>query len=534
MTHSPSDAWHCSADAGDSARAHGGEQPDGGLYTAAACRALDAAGSAAHGISGYHLMQRAGEAGLALLLSRWPSARVLTICCGKGNNAGDGYLVAAGARALGLEVELLEVVPPAALAGDAVRARQDALAAGVVPRADWPTAASGDVIVDALLGTGLKGDLRPAFAAAVRWINGAGRPVLALDLPTGVDADTGAVSDPVVHADATLQFVGRKLGLHTGPGVAVAGERHFAALGLGAAVYRQHPGLPWLVWDDLPAHARLPRRPRDAWKQQFGHVAVLGGDEDMGGAVILAAEAALRAGAGLVTVITRAAHRAPLLARRPELMVVAADHPEGRAGALARATCLVVGPGLGREAWGHDLLQAALAARKPMVLDADGLQCLAALGARPQAPVVATPHPGEAAALLGLSSREIQRDRPGAALALAARLGGAVVLKGAGSLVAEAVGGHAPRLLGVCGHGNPGMATAGTGDVLAGLVGGVLAQGLDPGGAAIAAACLHSAAGDRVAAKLGERSLLAGDLVPEIVALLAAAERAAHGRYGGP
>ena len=532
MTHSPSDARRLAARA-YSDRPQGGEQFDSDLYTAAACRALDAAGSAAHGISGYDLMQRAGEAALALLLFRWPSARTLTICCGKGNNAGDGYVVAARARSLGLAVEPLEVVPPARLAGDAARARQDALAAGVVPRADWPSAASGEVIVDALLGTGLKGDLRPAFAAAVRWINGTGRPVLALDLPTGVDADTGAVSDPVVHADATLQFVGRKLGLHTGPGVTAAGERHFAALGLGASVYRQHPGLPWLVWHGLPARARLPRRPRDAWKQQFGHVAVLGGDEDMGGAVILAAEAALRAGAGLVTVITRTAHRGPLLARRPELMVAAADHQDQRAGALARATCLVVGPGLGRGVWGRELLEAALATRKPLVLDADGLQCLAALGARPDAPVVATPHPGEAAALLGLSSREIQGDRPAAALALAARLGGAVVLKGAGSLVAEADGDQSPRLLGVCGHGNPGMATAGTGDVLAGLAGGLLAQGLDPGGAAMAAACLHSAAGDRVAATLGERSLLAGDLLPEVIALLAAAERDAHGRHGG-
>ncbi|MFM7120259.1 MAG: NAD(P)H-hydrate dehydratase, partial [Gammaproteobacteria bacterium] len=478
MTHPPidhglvaPDQWHHSGTPSDPriAGPHAGD-----LYTAAACRALDDAGSAAHGITGYDLMQRAGEAALALVLSRWPAARGLTICCGKGHNAGDGYVVAARAQSLGLAVELLEVVPPYALQGDAVRARRDALAAGVVPRGEWPSTAAGDVIVDALLGTGCKGDLRPTFAAAVRWINSAGRPVLALDLPSGVDADTGAVSDPVLQADATLQFVGRKLGLHTGPGVTAAGERHFAALGLDAALYRQHPGVPWLRWPMLPARARLPRRPRDAWKQQFGHMAVLGGDEDMGGAVILAAEAALRVGAGLVTVITRAVHRAPLLARRPEVMVVAADHVDACAGALARATCLVVGPGLGRGAWGLDLLEAALATRKPLVLDADGLQCLAALGRQPRAPVVATPHPGEAAALLGVSSREIQRDRPAAALALAARVGGAVVLKGAGSLIADAAADHPARLLGVCGHGNPGMATAGTGDVLAGLVGGLL------------------------------------------------------------
>jgi NAD(P)H-hydrate epimerase len=259
-------------------------------------------------------------------------------------------------------------------------------------------------------------------------------------------------------------------------------------------------------------------------------VVVIGGDFSMGGAPLMAGEAALRVGAGLVSVVTRAAHRPAILARRPEIMVVDADDAFARSAVLERASCLVVGPGLGREPWGEALLREAVALGKPAVLDADGLQGMAALGLVPTGPVVGTPHPGEAAALLRTTSAAVQADRPAAACALAARLRGVAVLKGAGTLVAAALDREAPELLGVCAHGNPGMASAGMGDVLSGVIGGLLAQGLAPADAAVAGVCLHSLAADRAAARLGEPSLLATDLLEPIIAILAADAAAARAR----
>jgi NAD(P)H-hydrate epimerase len=321
-------------------------------------------------------------------------------------------------------------------------------------------------------------------------------------------------------------FIGRKLGLYTGAGISFAGLREYAGLGVAPSIFRQVPGVPLLDYAGLGAARRLPPRDPGAYKQSFGHVAVIGGDFSMGGAPLMAAEAALRVGAGLVSVITRATHRPAILARRPEVMVVDADDAFARAGVLERATCLVVGPGLGREPWGEALLREALAFGKPAVLDADGLHGFVALGLAPLGPVIGTPHPGEAGVLLGLGSAAVQADRPAAARALAERLRGVAVLKGAGSLVAAVEGGpdRAAELLGVCGHGNPGMASAGMGDVLAGVIGGLLAQGLAPADAAVAGTCLHSLAADRAAARLGQRSLLATDLIADIIALLAAEE----------
>jgi len=467
-------------------------------------------------------MQRAGRAAFESLLQHWPSARTITVCCGKGNNAGDGYVVAALAREAGLRVELLQLGDAGQLAGDAALARDRAVALGVTITTVWPSAPAGDVVVDALLGTGLRGGLAAPFAEAVRWINDARRPVLALDLPTGVDADTGAATDPAVRADVTVMFIGRKLGLYTGAGVALAGVREFAGLGVAAEVYRQVPGSPLLEYASLGPSRRLRPRDRGAYKQSFGHVVVIGGDLSMGGAPLMAGEAALRVGAGLVSLVTRAAHRPAILARRPEIMVVDADDAFARSAALERASCLVVGPGLGREPWGEALLREAVALGKPTVLDADGLQGVAALGLVPTGPVVGTPHPGEAAALLRSTSAAVQADRPVAVRALAQRLRGVAVLKGAGTLVADASGREAAELLGVCAHGNPGMASAGMGDVLSGVIGGLLAQGLAPADAAVAGVCLHSLAADHAAARLGEPSLLATDLLEPIIAILAA------------
>jgi NAD(P)H-hydrate epimerase len=471
------------------------------------------------GIPGFELMQRAGRAAFAELLDRWPSAKCISVCCGKGNNAGDGYIVAGLALELGLAVQVIPIGDSGELTGDAARARDWARSLGL-QAVDGPDAVlSGEVIVDGLLGTGISGALRPAYAKVVAAINAAGRGVLSLDIPSGVAADSGGVASDAVRADVTVTFIGRKLGLFTGPGVSLAGEVIYASLSVPSDIAHAVPGCPLLRYAEQEP---LPPRDRNAYKQSQGHVVIVGGDRDMGGAPLMAGEAALRMGAGLVTLITREEHRPAVLARRPEIMVVGADSDSAREQALARATVLAVGPGLGRGDWGLGLLREALALGKPAVLDADALHGLVALS--PQAgesplvasPVIVTPHPGEAAVLLGSTTAAVQADRPAAACALAQRVGGVAVLKGAGSVVAH----HENGLRGVCAHGNPGMASAGMGDVLSGVIAGLLAQGADLGHAAALGTCLHSAAADLAVEHIGQRSLLATDLLQPMIELL--------------
>jgi NAD(P)H-hydrate epimerase len=494
------------------------------LYTAAECRELDRLAIEEHGLAGFELMQRAGRVAFRELLRRWPEASRIAVCCGRGNNAGDGYVVAGLARDAGFDVALYQLGEAADLAGDAGHARDWALARGVAIEPGPPAALSVDVVVDALLGTGMQGELREPFARNAEVINGCGRPVLAVDIPTGVSADTGAAARHAVRADLTVTFIGRKLGLFTGPGAARSGTVVFDDLGVPSAVYRKVRGCPWLRYPDLPAEYRLARRDAEVHKHALGHVVVVGGDHAMGGAPLMAAEAALRVGAGMVSVVTRSGHRPAILARRPEVMVVDAGDEAGRRGVLDRADVLVVGPGLGRDDWGRSLLVEALDRGLPTVLDADGLNGFAAMELSARGPLVATPHAGEAARLLGWSAAAVQNDRPRAVRALAQRCGDAAVLKGAGSLIA-ACPRDEPVLLGVCAHGNPGMASAGMGDVLSGVIGALLGQGLSAPAAAVAGTCLHSYAGDRGAERMGRRSLLATDLLAALVDILHDEER---------
>lgn len=490
------------------------------LHSAAQCRDLDRR-AIASGIPGFELMQRAGQAAFRELLARWPDARRLAVCCGKGNNAGDGYLVAGLAQRIGMAVTLIQIGDPDALQGDAARARDWAAAEGVVPQPGPPRTLSADVIVDALLGTGIEGELREPFARTAALINASAIPVLAVDVPSGVSADTGYAAAHSVRADLTVTFIGRKLGLHTGPGVSHAGTVVFDDLGVPPEIRAAVPGLPWYRYPDLAPAYRLPPRDANAHKHALGHLVVVGGDHSMGGAPLMAAEAALRCGAGMVSLLTRAEHRAAVLARRPEVMVVDADDVGRRRDLLERATALVVGPGLGADPWGDALLAEALARPVPAVVDADGLNGAARLGLDLGGTRVITPHPGEAARLLECASADVQADRPARARALAQQVNAVTVLKGPGSILAapSADGG---ALLGVCAHGNPGMASAGMGDVLSGIVGALLAQGLNAEAAAVAGVCLHSFAGDRAVLRFGPRSLLASDLTDAMVEILAA------------
>lgn len=480
------------------------------LYATAQVRALDAHAIEELGIAGYTLMKRAGEAALRYLRTRWPMAHRIVIVCGRGNNAGDGYVLARFAHAAGLTVTVLSAAPPEELRGDARSAYDDFRGSGGVERAFSPEGlGSGEVVVDALLGTGLKGSVRPELAQVIRAINSSGKPVFALDVPSGLDSDAGVALGEAVRADATVTFVGLKTGLLVGDGPEYAGNIFFDDLELSEAPSKPlAPRLTRIVESEI--HEALPRRARAANKGNFGRVLVVGSGSGMPGAVRLAGEACLRVGAGLVTVAVAPENIAAISAGRPELICVALSGESVLKEAIARADVIAVGPGLGRTAWARAALNTVLSGGKPLVVDADALNLLADHEAPPREDWILTPHPGEAGRMLGVSAGDIQRDRLASLDRLIERFHGTIVLKGAGTLV-----GARGRTPGVCERGNPGMATAGSGDVLTGAIAGILAQCRDPWTAARVGVLVHAMAGD-AAARGGERGLLASDLAREL------------------
>lgn len=485
------------------------------LYTVAQVRALDRQAMSVLGIDGYALMGRAAAAALASLRRQWPQAQRVGVYCGPGNNGGDGFLLAALAREVGLAVDVVALPEPPG-SDEAARARRACELAGVRIHA-WDAAASlpaADVHVDALFGTGLHRAPSEQVATLIQRLNASGVPMLALDVPSGLDADTGHCPGAAIVADLTVSFIAAKRGLHTGQASTRVGRIELDTLGLPESFWREAPEPD----AHLLAAQALPARARDAHKGDCGHVLAIGGDHGTAGAIRLCGEAALRAGAGLVSVATRRENLGALNAARPELMAHAVDGPQGLAGLIQRADVLAVGPGLGQRAWGHALWLAALESDRALVLDADGLNLLAKAPRRLDAPagrrVVLTPHPGEAARLLDTSIATIEADRFAAARELARRFGAVAVLKGAGSLIGDPYG-----RLDVCPWGNPGMASGGMGDLLTGIIAALLAQGCSAWQAACLGVGLHARAGDR-AAQAGERGLLASDLLLPLRSLL--------------
>jgi NAD(P)H-hydrate epimerase len=482
------------------------------VFSAAQVRELERLAIATCGVTDYELMCRAAAAALRSIEQRWPQARLLVIVCGAGNNAGDGLVVARLAQAAGRAVRVLLVAAADRFQGAAARAAADCRAAGIAFSAFLPGALGGaDVIVDALLGTGLARPVSDDFRAAVEAINAAGAPVVALDVPSGLDADSGHPSPVAVRATVTVTFLGLKQGLFLGEAIDYCGELEFASLELPAALGAELvTPLQRLVVDDLKR--ALPRRPRSAHKGSCGRLLLVGGGPGMPGAIRLAAEAALRVGAGLVYVATHPDSVSSVLAGRPEIIAISATSAADLDHVLRMVDGAVIGPGLGQSAWAHALWRRLMQSELPLVVDADGLNLLA-LEPVERGDWLLTPHPGEAARLLpGATVESVQRDRLATARALAERYRAIAVLKGPHTLVAMPRAG-AP--LGVCDRGNPGMATGGTGDVLAGTVGSVLVQTGDLEQAAHAGVLLHALAGD-AAAKEGERGTLASDLLPHL------------------
>lgn len=485
------------------------------LHGAADSRAIDARAIVELDTPGFELMQRAAQFAFDRMLAHWSGIKRITVLCGKGNNAGDAYLVAKLAKQVGLAVQVLALVPPNTLKGDALTAFEAAVAAGI--SVDATTASiSGDVVIDGLLGTGIRGQVEGALAAAIASINQAKRPVLSIDVPSGVMCDSGAIAGTAVNASVTCMFITRKVGLYTGAGVSFAGLREYSDLGVPASFLDTAGALPLLRFD----RETLPPLDSNTYKHRQGHVLIMGGDHGMPGAVAMAAEAALRVGAGMVTVATRQEHATPIIARTPEVMVTDVSRFSGadETGLAERVDLIAIGPGLGRSAWGEALFEQAvgLAERRtlPLLIDADGLYWLSQRTV-PRVPIFVTPHVAEAARLLGVEAADVQNDRLHAVDQLRDKFNACGVLKGAGSVLFDTHG------TAICAHGNPGMATAGMGDVLSGMAAGLTVQSVADSQLLFrAAVLLHSAAADAAANIVGQRSLLATDVIAHIYPLL--------------
>ncbi|MFL9584874.1 NAD(P)H-hydrate dehydratase [Stenotrophomonas sp. AB1(2024)] len=475
------------------------------LFDVAAARRLDAQASALLGDGGAGLMEQAGTAAWQCLLERWPQAQRVCVAVGAGNNGGDGYVLARLARLAGRQVQVLLMADAGARTALAERARAAYLAADGRETVFDHALPPADVVVDALFGIGLNRAPAGEAARLIAAITHSGLPVLALDVPSGVDARSGAVPGVAVRATLTVQFIVRHQGLYTGAALEYIGGRRLAPLALPDGA-QDGVAASACLWAPARLAAQLPPRRANTHKGESGHVLCVGGNVGSGGAVMLAAESALRAGAGLVSVATQPQHVAPLLARLPEAMAHAVQDAQELRALLPRAKVIAIGPGLGQDDWAHELWRQVLASGKSLVIDADALNLLAVT---PHAlhDAILTPHPGEAARLLGIDTAQVQADRFGAAAALAARFNAVVVLKGAGTVIAAP---HArPRVITA---GNPGMAVGGMGDLLTGIIAALRAQGLDAFDAASSGALLHGLAGDDAASE-GQRGLLPTDLL---------------------
>jgi len=483
---------------------------DNRLYRAEQVGELDRRAIEDHGIEGFELMQRAGAAVFRTIRARYPEARSFVACCGGGNNGGDGYVVASLARNAGFRVRVIAMKNPEELGGDARRAA-DAWIDGGGPVSDPDGEIEADVIVDALLGTGLDREVRDDYAALIESIDASDAAVVAVDVPSGLHADTGMPLGAAVRADVTVSFIGRKRGLETGRAPDFTGTLLFDDLDVPDTVYRDlEPDAERLSKDALERF--LPARARSTHKGALGHLLVCGGDYNMPGATMLAARAALMTGSGLVSVATRREHSISLAGSLPEAMWADGEDGDTLDALAARADVIAVGPGLGTSDWSHEAWRQLLDCDRPVVLDADGLNLLAERGFDRENWIL-TPHPGEAARLLAVTTAEVQRDRFGAARAIAARFNAVVVLKGVGSLIASPGG-----RVGVCPFGNPAMATAGMGDALTGIIGSLVGQGVELFDTACAGVVLHARAGD--AAAENRQAILAGELIDALPRVL--------------
>ena len=485
-------------------------------YTAQQMRAADAAAIGEYGIPGLQLMERAGAAVTGEIQKRYPVEIYTNVCivCGTGNNGGDGYVIARLLGAAGYKVQVVATAPPRTEDAGVMRKRYAGAVAEVQQAEQLLTEA--DLIVDALLGTGVTGALRGPAAMLCAAVCAAGKPVVSVDVPSGLDADTGAY-EQAVRAELTVTLAGPKLGLYIYPGAECCGEIVTGDIGMPQAILDAMPAA--VVSDPKEPLLRLAPREKNSNKGSYGRVLLIGGSRGMAGSISLAATGALRVGAGLVTAAVPQCIEPVVAGKLWEAMTLPLDDadgvvaPDARAAldALRQRTCGAVGCGLGAgknvRSFMRELLRET---ERPLVIDADGLNAVAEerelLRAAGITHVV-TPHPGELARLLGTTPAEIQKNRLASACRLAEECGVVTLLKGAGTIVASPDG----RIY-VNRSGGPALAKGGSGDLLTGMIAGLIAQGYEPFEAAAKGAYYHGLAGDLCAARMAERAVLARDV----------------------
>ncbi|MBT8114479.1 MAG: NAD(P)H-hydrate dehydratase, partial [Arenicella sp.] len=425
------------------------------IYTGVAAKEIDRQAIEEHGVAGFALMSEAGNKAFELLQERFPRPARLLVLCGSGNNGGDGYILASCALIADWQVQLVAAGEPKT--ADAKTACQQFVDDGgeVLEPGSLPAEAEFDVVVDALLGIGLSGSPTGVYAELIDLANSLDAMVFALDVPSGIDADTGAVFPPAVRAEMTATFIVPKVGLMTGPATSYVGELHTVKLAVPASAIQAVESIATVV-----EPIGFAPRSKDSHKGNYGWVVVAGGDHGMFGAVLLSGKSALRTGAGKVTILSTDEHLDRPALHTPELM--SAVFEGANSPSLQQADVIALGPGLGLGSWGKDVFETVIGLDKRLLIDADGLNHLAAhRGAAKYGNWVLTPHPGEAASLLDVDTSQVQADRPAAARQIARQYNSVCVLKGAGTLIATPDG-----ELSLCNAGNPGMASAGMGDVL--------------------------------------------------------------------
>ncbi len=514
------------------------------VFTAAEMRALDARAIETLGIPGPRLMENAGR-GAALLIAReWTPIRGkrILVLCGKGNNGGDGFVVARHLKAKGARPRVLLAGLRGEVKGDAAQAlgRWRGKVEEIRDDGDMAMVAQAlgeaDIVVDALLGTGLTGPVRGVMAQVIERLNNSvGRahlPVVSLDLPSGLGSDGGAVLGPTVHATVTATFAGLKRSLLVYPAAELAGRVTVVSIGVPPAEVGR--GINTFLLEETDIRPLFPPRPAEAHKGSYGHLLVIAGSVGKTGAAALAGRSALRSGVGLCTVATPASQQ-PIVAgfsmetmtepiaetASQSLAVKAREHLLDLA---MQRDAVALGPGISLDPETQALARALVGGvPRPMIVDADALSALAGhldLLEEAPAPRVLTPHPGEMARMLGVSVAQVQADRIETVRRFCVRYRVHLDLKGARSVLGSPDG----RVF-INPTGNPGMATGGSGDVLTGMIGAFLARGLDPLAALQAGCFLHGLAGDIASADRGEEGLVAGDIIEAIPSALSPASR---------
>jgi len=464
-----------------------------------------------HGFKSYDLMQRAGKAAFIFVQKHYPDAKRILVIAGGGNNAGDGYILARFLHNTSIECYTMPVVPITKLRGDAMRAQNDYAVLDGKDMDPSEVLPECDLIVDALFGTGLTRPVENEFAEIINAINRTPTPVLSLDIPSGLSAETGNPMGPTVHANRTLTFIGLKSGLISGESRDYTGSVDVDSLDLPVAIIDASDKLGMSLSAAMPKQLLTPRK-QSGYKNMYGHVLVIGGNIGYPNAARLAGEAAARTGAGLVSVATHPDNVAAVAAGCASLMVKGIHEPRDLADLMNKADVILIGPGLGQDKWAQKIFARTIETKKPLVVDADALRLLSDNPSKCDYWVL-TPHPGEAAKLLACNTEEIQLNRVSSALAIQEQYSGITVLKGSGTVTCH------DQQINFCTSGNVSLATGGSGDVLGGIISSLIAQGLSLIDAANCGTMLHGLAAELVS-KHGTRGMLPEDLFPAIYKLI--------------